>query len=1024
MAKRLNKLPFQTIAKWVGKFLIAGGLYFLFGKIGSLIPLQPAFFSIFWIPSGFALTAIIIFKKPAIFGVLLSSFVLHLNSFSTHNTVVFAGVLSLLLTGQAIISARLINKNVKLIPPDNVKDTVSVISILVFFSLLAAIIGTLILKFFMIELPIPVWLFASIWLTGNIISNFTIIPILMPIYHRLRVHDKRAQFVGVFSFLIISFTFLLVYITWVSETDRINSTFEEDSSEMFSIIKTEFLKEIESIQGIKALFNASDRVERDEFSNFAKIYLENSDSTISLSWIPIVRSQQLDNFENGVKEEGFRNYKVFELDSTFQKIDVSERNEYFPVNFYVSNNNSENEMGFDFGSNPSLRDAIIKASDRGKPIITNPINLHLSPSDIEDIYVIVPIYGKSAQDTSIKENKGNIIGFGVGNFDIDNTIRTALTKIKNYDITTYLFDVTDSSNPIFISHYPHTSLNDESNNANDFYQQTINKHNTYEQKIEIFGRSWMLISVSGTNYSFKIFPNYSIMVLVIGITLLIAYLINSKNREVSEKKIRKSESMFRSLSDSALTGIVRFKENGSIQYANDALARIFGFQYAEDFCKTNLIDHFEEPEEIKAIIESSIKGISLVNKQFKVKDLSNKSRDILVSAGFFEGLISANIVDITNVNQLNKEVQQLNHAIRQMSDTVFITDCNGIIEFVNPSFEMLTGFSYGDAIGKHINEVKKSIPLTDNTFFSWDDVLDGKPHEFEFQTIYDKFDAITEYISISPITNSTGNVIQFIGSGKDITDLKKAREEILDLNSSLERRVNQRTFELEKAKKEMEAFSYSVSHDLRAPLRNMHGYSSILLEDFTDSMNPAAQTYLQHIKEASEKMDSLIQDLLKLSHISNSVCVRKKVDLIDLAKGIIQNLKNEDPDRNPTFKMSDSIIIWADADLINIALNNLIRNAWKFTKNKDKAIIELGSYLDEDELVIFIKDNGAGFDMSFQNKLFGVFQRLHREEEFEGTGIGLATVKRIIDHHNGKIWAEGEVGKGATFFFTLGNQEE
>ncbi len=915
-------------------------------------------------------------------------------------------------------------KKARLIPPDNVKDILSVISILFFTSFLTAVIGTSLLVLFQIDLPLAPWLFASIWITGSIISNFTIAPILLPLYDRLRIREKRAQFIGVFSSLIISFTFFLVYITWITETDRVNSQFQDDSREMFSIINSEFQKEIESIQGIKAFYNASDIVERQEFSDFTKIYLDTTDSTISLAWLPLVKNYELADFEKRVQAEGFPNYRVFEIDPSQQKVNVSKRSIYYPVDYFAAEANLENEMGFDFGSNPSLLNAINMAQELGVPVSTQPINLHLSQTDEQDIYVIVPIYGKSSPSNSANDIRGNVIGYGVGNYDVEHIIDNALNKIKTYDIALFLYDTTDKNNPIFITTHPSTSKASIAEQTKESYLSNFKNNSAYREEFEIFGRTWMLVSFPAKEYAFKFFPNYSIIVLLFGLTLLIAYLVNSSNNERSENRIRKSESMFRSLSDSALTGIIRFNKSGEIIYTNDALAKIFGFERSNEFSKSNFFEFFEDPFRIKKEISTSKTGSSMLNMQFKIKNQNGDSRDILVSAGFYEEMISANILDITNLIQLNKEVQQLNHAIRQMADTVFITDDKGIIEYVNPAFEMKTGFSYGDSVGKHIKTIIKELSADSDPSLIWETLLDGNPHEFEYQTRLNNIEIISELISISPISDSDGKTIQFIGSGKDITDLRKARQEILDLNSNLEKRVVQRTSELEKAKKEMEAFSYSVSHDLRAPLRNMHGYSSILLDDYAKSMDSTATNYLLRIQEASVKMDNLIQDLLKLSQISKSACVRKKVDLIEFAKEIIHNLQNEEPNRNVSFVIPNSLVVWADADLISIAMNNLIRNAWKFTKKRSDAKIEIGSFFDEDEQIIYIKDNGAGFDMAFQNKLFGVFQRLHSGEEFEGTGIGLATVKRIIDHHGGRIWAEGEVGKGATFYFTVGNLEE
>ncbi|HEX2180736.1 MAG TPA: CHASE domain-containing protein, partial [Rubrobacteraceae bacterium] len=227
--------------------------------------------------------------------------------------------------------------------------------------------------------------------------------------------------------------------------------------------------------------------------------------------------------------------------------------------------------------------------------------------------------------------------------------------------------------------------------------------------------------------------------------------------------------------------------------------------------------------------------------------------------------------------------------------------------------------------------------------------------------------------------------------------------------------------ELEGANRELEAFSYSVSHDLRAPLRTIDGFSRILLEDYADRLDEEGEDYLGRVRAASRHMDTLIEDLLDLSRVSRGPLRREVIDLSAMARGIVRKLKGAQPERRVRFVAEEGVVAFGDANLLAVALGNLLGNAFKFTQKEAEATIEFGAVTqDGGDVAYYVRDDGAGFDMAYADKLFGAFQRLHGPDEFEGTGIGLATVARIVHRHGGRVWAEGEVGEGATFYFTLG----
>jgi light-regulated signal transduction histidine kinase (bacteriophytochrome) len=242
--------------------------------------------------------------------------------------------------------------------------------------------------------------------------------------------------------------------------------------------------------------------------------------------------------------------------------------------------------------------------------------------------------------------------------------------------------------------------------------------------------------------------------------------------------------------------------------------------------------------------------------------------------------------------------------------------------------------------------------------------------------------------------------------------------------TELEQRVDERTAALADANRELEAFSYSVSHDLRAPLRSVSGLSAMLVEDHGGELRPEAHDLLMRIRAAAERMGALIDDLLGLARVSRADMHREPVDLGARAERVVAALRENDPGRSVEVRIAPDLETRADPRLMRVVLDNLIGNAWKFTREEPRSVVEVGAEGSNGDRRFYVRDNGAGFDMAYADKLFGPFQRLHHADEFEGTGIGLATVQRIVRRHGGEIWAEGEVGAGATVSFTLPPENE
>jgi light-regulated signal transduction histidine kinase (bacteriophytochrome) len=272
-------------------------------------------------------------------------------------------------------------------------------------------------------------------------------------------------------------------------------------------------------------------------------------------------------------------------------------------------------------------------------------------------------------------------------------------------------------------------------------------------------------------------------------------------------------------------------------------------------------------------------------------------------------------------------------------------------------------------------------------------------------------DATTDRLTAEATARASLNILE---------DLSDAQAEIRTLNEELEARVELRTAELLVANKNLEAFTYSVAHDLRSPLRALSGYGEALTEDYGDRLDKTGRWYVERIQAATERMGALIDDLLLLAQVSRSEISLGPVDLSAEVAVIAGELQAREPGRRVRFVIHDGVWVNADRTLIRTVLQNLVENAWKYTGKRDDATIEFGATAAEDAGVCcYVRDNGAGFDPAFAAKLFQPFQRLHAVTEFPGTGIGLASVRRIIERHGGRVWAEGAVGRGATFYFTL-----
>jgi len=348
-------------------------------------------------------------------------------------------------------------------------------------------------------------------------------------------------------------------------------------------------------------------------------------------------------------------------------------------------------------------------------------------------------------------------------------------------------------------------------------------------------------------------------------------------------------------------------------------------------------------------------------------------------------------------------------------DTIFVRDMSDVITYWNRGAQELYGWTAEEAIGKRAHDLLHTVfPMPVDDIRA--ELLSSGRWDGEVQKTKADGTQVVVASRWSLRRDEQERPAAILETNNDITERKRREQEIRTLNEEL----GKRSIDLEAINKELEAFAYSVSHDLRAPLRHMSGFTELLQKNAAAVLNEKSQRYLGIILESAKRMGNLIDDLLSFSRIGRAETHKKLVSLEQLAQEALSEVRQETEGRNIVWKVGALPSCYGDGSMLRLALVNLISNAAKFTRTRAKAEIEIGCTDQKaDQVVIFIRDNGVGFDMKYVNKLFGVFQRLHPREAFEGTGIGLATVQRIVHRHGGKVWAEGQVDEGATFYFSL-----
>ncbi len=501
-------------------------------------------------------------------------------------------------------------------------------------------------------------------------------------------------------------------------------------------------------------------------------------------------------------------------------------------------------------------------------------------------------------------------------------------------------------------------------------------------------------------------------------------------QKYSVKEMRNSEQRYRTLFMEDLNPSFITSPDGSVKECNQAFISLFGFKSKKAALQSNFNDRFTNYMHQVFFWESLQQKEQINNHEMPASTVTGQNvHTILKATGSYDQ--NSNLTEIVGYIQditdrkaaevaLRKSEERYRSLIETTNDWIWEIDENFCFTYSSLKVQTILGYELNNVLGSSFLDL---VPTNQR---------EEMEEEFsELAVRQEAFVGVEQYFEDSqgniaifetsgiPLFTNNGIFQGYRGISKDITERKKTERQIARMNDELENKVIERTKMLRIANKELEAFSYSVSHDLRAPLRSIDGFSQALIEDYGDSLDDIAMNYLSRVRSAAQRMSTLIDDMIKLAKVSRTELSKKRINLSSIARTISQSLAESEPDRKAEFIIQPNLYVLGDENLMKVALQNLLENAWKFTSKEEITHIEVGSKSIDNETVYFVRDNGAGFDMNYAKKLFAPFQRLHKETDFPGTGIGLSTVQRIIHRHLGKIWAEGDLEKGAEFCFTM-----
>lgn len=830
----------------------------------------------------------------------------------------------------------------------------------------------------------------------------------------LNIFRQHGAFLIVFFILILfSTTLFSWYYTRKYIYHQAYVKFQREMEEAKLLIKERIDVYIHTLYGAQALFYASREVESDEWAVYIQTQglEERFPGITALRFIQRVPRQDKDAFSFKIYPEG-------------------DRDEYYVVKYVEPPTGYEDAVGYDLGSDPVKMAALKESMDSGRPTATRRLSLMIGSGEEGGFIIFLPVYDKDMPLTTVEERRAAIVGFVDAVFVADDLLSGIFGKKSVHPEIG--FQVYDGQ-----SLAKETLLYDDESVLRVIYPNFRPRFNTITT-VNIAGRTWTLVFSALPDFGLTPTEEKLPLIVLTGGTVFSLLLfgilysfITSRSQalhiaEGMTAKLRESELRYADLIEGAPDPIIILDRLGHVRSINPAAERVSGYQTKE------IVGRYFAG--IGALMASSLPkalqefAFSIVGKErppFEVEIIKKNGGRLTMEANprpiKRDGkTVAVQVIfrDVTERKRAEKVLEEsrnyLDKIINSAADPLFVNDRKHRWVLVNDAYCFFLGHKREEMIGK-----------TEYDFFSKEEAdVFAEKAEIVFETGKEHLneEKFTDAHGVTHVIRTRRTLYEdtkgekfIVGIIRDFTGQKLAEEKIKQLNEDL----NRRNQELININKELEAFSYSVSHDLRAPLRAINGFANALLEDYVDRLDSEGHRYLDLIRTNAKNMGQLIDDLLAFSRLGRKEIQMTNINMSELVREVFNELRITLPRRIIHFDIQPLHPARGDMAMMRQVIVNLLSNAMKFTSKKEETRIEVASTVQGSDIIYCVKDNGVGFEMKYAGKLFGVFQRLHSVEEFEGTGVGLAIVQRIIHRHGGQVWADGKMGEGAAFYFKL-----
>ncbi len=768
----MNKNYLRAMLFRLTQMICVAVLYYATARLSAFLALSPENVTVLWPAAGLALAAVFVWGWPAGIGVWVGSFLFHWGTLTGAAALPASSAIAAGSALQAGAAVWLLKRIVRTIPPATARGALLAIGVMALAALVApAVEATSLCLAGLARWSNFLALAQTSWLC-DLVGMTVFAPTLVILSSRWRKRDVSPPLLWVLTCFIIGMALGISLVIANAEQRRLSKDLRANAQEVARVLQSELDHQVRLQASIEAFYFSSAAVTAEEFATFTSRLLEHSPAAMALEWVPRVTQAERSAYEDARRAQGAADYYIYEQDSSGKHIPAGDRAEYFPVTLISPFAPNQAAFGFDLGSNPTRLGAIQRARDSGEAASASPVQLVQTAGKVAGVLIMLPVYRVGMPASTPAERQDALWGLALGVYRADTLVQQALAQLSRHDLEYYVYDLTNPQSPQFLAFYPSISGPQTLPAAGAPALDALLADSAQSAALTIGADRWLLLSRPGPRYASGSYGFLPWVSLLFGLAIAGGFLIYVANRQKTEAILARSEAEYRTLSDDAPTGILRMTLAGEILYANDALASTIGLESAEAL-RDNVRPHIADEAQYQAALKLLQEHGRIRNQELDALTVTGEARHLLCSALLQDGVVSATLVDLTDRIRAGKEFQQLSRVVSQMADSVVITDVSGVIEYVNPAFERLTGYTRDEALGQTPRILKSGQHSQEFYADLWQTILAGEVYQGEMTNRKKDGEIFVEAKTITPIRDAKGAITHFVATGKDITERKQ-----------------------------------------------------------------------------------------------------------------------------------------------------------------------------------------------------------------------------------------------------------